>query len=137
MVRKLFLSKKSSSPHQLCFIDRLSVVSGVPQGSVLGALLFSIYVNDPPNICQNCSTECYVDDTRLLLSFSVNDPTQAMESVYSDLQRIRNWCFDNCLMLNPHKTKLMVFSFFFYLNISHCLPQKHLGLPRRFTIIHV
>ena len=89
--------------------DRLPVVSGVPQGSVLGALLFSIYVNDLPNICQNCSTECYVDDTKLLLSFSVNDPTQAIAGVNSDLQRIRNWCFDNCLMLNPDKTKLMVF----------------------------
>ena len=30
-------------------------------------------------------------------------------SLKSDLQRIRNWCFDNCLMLNPDKTKLMVF----------------------------
>ena len=89
--------------------DRLPVVSGVPQGSVLGALLFSIYVNDLPNICQDCSTECYVDDTKLLLSFNANDPTQAIEKLNSDLQRIRNWCFDNCLMLNPEKTKLMVF----------------------------
>ena len=92
-----------------CIIsDRLPVASGVPQGSVLGVLLFSIY-NDVPNICQDCSTECYVDDTKLLLSFNANDPTQAVERLNSDLQRIRNWCFDNCLMLNPEKTKLMVF----------------------------
>ena len=89
--------------------DKLPVASGVPQGSVLGALLFSIYVNDLPNVCQNCSTECYVDDTKLLLSFTVNDSTRAMESINSDLQRIRNWCFDNCLMLNPDKTNVMVF----------------------------
>jgi len=89
--------------------DKLPVVSGVPQGSVLGALLFSIYVNDLPNVCKNCSTECYVDDTKLLLSFSANDPTHAMQSINSDLQKICNWCFENCLMLNPDKTKLMVF----------------------------
>jgi len=48
-----------------------------------------------------------VDDTKLLLSFNANDPTKAIERLNSQsvLQRIRNWCFDNCLM----KTKLMVF----------------------------
>ena len=65
--------------------DRLPVASSVPQGSVLGALLFSIYVNDLPNICQDYSTECYVDDTKLLLSFNVNDPTQVIERLNSDL----------------------------------------------------
>ena len=41
--------------------------------------------------------------------FTVNDSTRAIESVNSDLQRSRNCCFDNCLMLNSEKTKLMVF----------------------------
>ena len=50
-----------------------------------------------------------MDDTKLLLSFSANYSTEAIERVNSDLQRIHDWCFDNCLMLNPEKTKLMVF----------------------------
>ena len=47
--------------------------------------------------------------TKLLLSFTVNDSAWTTQSVNSDLQRIRNWCFNNCSMLNPDKTKLIVF----------------------------
>ena len=50
-----------------------------------------------------------MDDTKLLMSLTVNDSAWITESVNSDLQRFRNWRFDNCLMLNPDKTKLMVF----------------------------
>ena len=60
---------------------------------------YYITKNDQPNICQNCSTECYVDDTKLLLSFSVNDPAQAIESVNSDLQLMLK-VFNKILRLN-------------------------------------
>ena len=51
----------------------LRVECGVPQGSILGPLLFSIYVNDLPEVPRHCSTECYVDDTKLFVSFNLND----------------------------------------------------------------
>ncbi len=89
--------------------EKLLVVSGVPQGSILGPLLFSIYVNDLPSVSQDCTSDCYVDDTKLLMSFHVEDSTIAMTKINCDLLRIRNWCFDNCLLLNPNKTKLIVF----------------------------
>ena len=47
--------------------------------------------------------------TKLLLSLTVNDSAWITQSVNSDLQLIRNWCFNNCSMLNPDKTKLIVF----------------------------
>ena len=53
--------------------DPLRVECGVPQGSILGPLLFSIYVNDLPEVPRHCSTECYVDDTKLFVSFNLND----------------------------------------------------------------
>ena len=89
--------------------EKLPVVSGVPQGSILGPLLFSIYVNDLPSAAKKCSSESYVDDTKLLLSFRINDSNTALTDLNEDLIRMRNWCFDNLLLLNPDKTKLMVY----------------------------
>ena len=89
--------------------DKLPVVSGVPQGSILGPLLFSIYVNDLSSSIKKCSSESYADDTKLLLSFHINNSSTAVVDLNGDLIRIRNWCFDNLLLLNPEKTKLMIY----------------------------
>ena len=82
---------------------------GVPQGSILGPLLFRIYVNDLPEAPRNCSTECYVDDTKLFVSFHSQDTGRIVEEINEDLVSVRNWCFRNRLLLNPDKTKLIVF----------------------------
>ena len=82
---------------------------GVPQGSILGPLLFSIYVNDLPEAPRNCSTECYVDDTKLFVSFHSQDTQRIVEEMNEDLLGVRNWCFRNRLLLNPDKMKLIVF----------------------------
>ena len=65
-------------------------------------------MNDLPSIPQHFSVQCYVDDTKLLLSVQLQDQSRIVAEINQDLTRIRNWCFDNQLMLNPNKTKLLV-----------------------------
>ena len=82
---------------------------GVPQGSIQGPLSFRIYVNDLPEAPRNCSTECYVDDIKLFVSFHSQDTQRIVEEMNEDLLGVRNWCFRNRLLLNPDKMKLNVF----------------------------
>lgn len=89
--------------------DLLPISTGVPQGSILGPLLFSVYVNDLPLSLKKCEVDSYVDDTKMYLSFNVKDKDILITDLQQDLTSIRNWCFNNSLLINPDKTKLIVF----------------------------
>ena len=89
--------------------DPLPVECGVPQGSILGSLLFSIYLNDLPEVPRLWSTECYVDDTKLFVSIIFYDSQRIVQEMNEDLLQVRDWCFGNRPLLNPDKTKLIVF----------------------------
>ena len=89
--------------------DPLTVTHGVPQGSVLGPMLFSLYKNDLPSVVKVSCVESYFDDAKIYLSFSAKDLDTCMTQVIEDLRNIASWCCTNSLLINPRKTKFIVF----------------------------
>ena len=88
----------TSDPQSICF--------GVPQGSLIGPLLFIIYINDLPSIVSLCKIQLYADDTLLYASSSSVTDIEFMLS--EDLKHIIEWLNDNFLYLNYSKTKIML-----------------------------
>ncbi|XP_073240100.1 uncharacterized protein [Porites lutea] len=80
---------------------------GVPQGSILGPVLFTIYVNDLLSVPKRCLSASYVDDCKLYLSFSPAEFPTSILALNEDLTRISQWCCKNSPLINPDKTKVL------------------------------
>ena len=80
---------------------------GVPQGSILGPLLFLIYVNEIPSTVNNCDISLYADDTVLFCSAKTTN--ELKQKLNSDLQNLSRWFGANRLTLNTSEFKFMVF----------------------------
>ena len=89
--------------------EELIVTHGVPQGSILGPLPFSLYMNDLPSVVKFSSVESYADDTKVYLSISSKDIDSCLTKVTEYLRLIAVLCFTNKLLINPSKIKLILF----------------------------
>ena len=81
---------------------------GVPQGSILGPLLFNVFVNDMFSFMKSCNFYNYADDN--LVSRSSPDVNVILSNLTSDCQISLKWFDDNGMKANPSKFKFMIMS---------------------------
>ena len=88
-----------------CFSIWRIITSGVPQGSILGLLLFNIFVNDIFLFAKKSTLCNYADDNTQFSCEKTID--QVINNVQTDFHKIKVWFYDNFLVLNPKKCHFM------------------------------
>ena len=96
---------------QKCFVNNLlsdycTLLCGIPQGTILGPLLFLIYINDLPNCLEHSKPRMYADDTHL--TFASNNVEDMNLYLNQDLAKVNEWLVTNKLTLNQSKTEFML-----------------------------
>ena len=91
-----------------CISDPLPLTVGVPQGSILGPVLFTLYVNYLLSVPRHCQAMGYVDDTKIFLSLPPSQIVDAVTALNKDLSDIARWCCMKSHLINPDKTKFLV-----------------------------
>lgn len=142
LIRNYIMGRIQYVKYDNALSEALEVVNGVPQGSILGPLLFVIYTSLFKDHIINCSSHFYADDTQLYYSFQESNSDAAVALINADLHSLFQIANKYCLMLNPTKSQVMLFgnknarkrtlpSFKLVIN-GECLPVvdvvKNLGL---------
>jgi Reverse transcriptase (RNA-dependent DNA polymerase) len=104
----------------------VNVTSGVPQGSVLGPLLFVLFVNDIPDVIQNSECLMYADDLKIYLPISKKEDCDLLQD---DLDALIEWCQRWQLFLNAKKCKAMTFTLK-KSTVEHVYLLKNVALAR-------
>ena len=116
---------------------REKIICGIPQGSILGPLLFLLYINDLVNVSRHCFSILFADDTNMFISGK--NLEVLCSQLNEDLREIQEWLNCNKLSLNVLKTHYMIFTprnkiiedidvQFYGVNIQRVFVTKFLGV---------
>ena len=86
--------------------DWIDVHKGVPQGSVLGLLLFILYINDLPRVLEACTVKQYANDTTM--SHTAASASELEFSLNRNMEGITKWMDKNRFKLNVKETQLLL-----------------------------
>ena len=87
--------------------EKIEVLSGVPQGSVLGPILFIAFTSDlVDHLGDECIVKAYADDTQLLVGGK--NQQEVKEKLEKAINRAQQWFSNNSLLINPTKTEIMM-----------------------------
>ena len=89
--------------------DLLPSSIGIPQGSILGPLFFSIYINDIPTSSNKLKFLLYADDTTLYSNLGHFDINNIEKDINIELIKVNNWLSANMLTINTRKSKFMLY----------------------------
>ena len=92
------------------FSEAGTIICGVPQGSILGPLLFLLYINDIPQALSNTHAYLYADDTNIVCQHK--DVTEIENVLNKEFANVCDWFIDNKLSIHfgEDKTKCILFS---------------------------
>ena len=88
--------------------SELNITCGIPQGSILGPVLFLLYINDICNVSNIFNFILFADDTTILSTHK--DTILSYEQANNELDKLQNWLRFNKLEINVNKTSYVIFS---------------------------
>ena len=106
LLKSYLLDRKQYVVYNNCNSNLVDVTTGVPQGSILGPLLFSIYINDLIHVTEKLKFIMYADDTTIYFNLEDFDPATIERDINSELEKINVWLKLNILSLNVKRQNL-------------------------------